>query len=90
MGININYCDIFSESGQVLTKMYSGDFFGEIGILNIEGASNKRTADVRSVGYAELFSLSKEDVLTAVKDYPEAEVISYLILVYFISKDLLF
>ena len=21
--------------------MYSGDFFGEIGILNIEGASNK-------------------------------------------------
>jgi cyclic nucleotide gated channel alpha 3 len=54
--------------------MYSGDFFGEIGILNIEGASNKRTADVRSVGYAELFSLSKEDVLTAVKDYPEAEV----------------
>lgn len=57
--------------------MYSGDFFGEIGILNIEGASNKRTADVRSVGYAELFSLSKEDVLTAVKDYPEAEVIHY-------------
>jgi cyclic nucleotide gated channel alpha 3 len=54
--------------------MYSGDFFGEIGILNIEGASNKRTADVRSVGYAELFSLSKEDVLSAVKDYPDAEV----------------
>jgi hypothetical protein len=25
----------------VLTKMYSGDFFGEIGILNIEGASNR-------------------------------------------------
>lgn len=70
--------------------MYSGDFFGEIGILNIEGASNKRTADVRSVGYAELFSLSKEDVLTAVKDYPEAEVISYLILLYFISNDFLF
>lgn len=64
-----------SESGQVLTKMYSGDFFGEIGILNIEGASNRRTADVRSVGYAELFSLSKEDVLSAVKDYPDAEVV---------------
>ena len=59
--------------------MYSGDFFGEIGILNIEGAtSNRRTADVRSVGYAELFSLSKEDVLSAVKDYPDAEVISIL------------
>ena len=38
---------------------------------------------MRSVGYAELFSLSKEDVLSAVKDYPEAEVnilISYRLL----------
>ena len=35
----------------------------------------RRTADVRSVGYAELFSLSREDVLSAMKDYPEAEVI---------------
>lgn len=52
--------------------MYSGDFFGEIGILNIDGA-NRRTADVRSVGYSELFSLSKEDVLEGCRDYPEAE-----------------
>lgn len=29
---------------------------------------------MRSVGYAELFSLSREDVLAAMKDYPEAEV----------------
>lgn len=33
---------------------------------------NRRTADVRSVGYSELFSLSQEDVLSAIKDYPEA------------------
>lgn len=33
----------------------------------------RRTADVRSVGYSELFSLSREDVLTAMKDYPEAQ-----------------
>lgn len=32
----------------------------------------RRTADVRSVGYSELFSLSQEDVLSAIKDYPEA------------------
>ncbi|RXG54207.1 hypothetical protein Avbf_09083 [Armadillidium vulgare] len=32
-----------------------------------------RTADVRSVGYSELFSLSREDVLAAMKDYPEAQ-----------------
>jgi len=50
----------------------TGDFFGEIGILNIDGA-NRRTADVRSVGYSELFSLSKEDVLEGCRDYPEAE-----------------
>lgn len=33
---------------------------------------NRRTADVRSVGYSELFSLSQDDVLSAIKDYPEA------------------
>lgn len=35
--------------------------------------TNRRTADVRSVGYSELFSLSREDVLAAMKDYPEAQ-----------------
>lgn len=35
---------------------------------------SRRTADVRSVGYSELFSLSREDVLAAMKDYPEAQV----------------
>ena len=61
-----------SEKNDVLTRLGSGDFFGEIGILNIDGA-NRRTADVRSVGYSELFSLSKEDVLEGCRDYPEAE-----------------
>lgn len=62
----------FSEKNDVLTRLGAGDFFGEIGILNIDGA-NRRTADVRSVGYSELFSLSKEDVLEGCRDYPEAE-----------------
>ncbi|KAM7311088.1 uncharacterized protein ISCGN_007996 [Ixodes scapularis] len=64
--------EVISESGKVLTQMKAGDFFGEIGILNLDGF-NRRTADVRSVGYSELFSLSREDVLSAMKDYPEAE-----------------
>ena len=68
MSLVINYENFFNLN----------NFNSEIGILNIEGASNRRTADVRSVGYAELFSLSKEDVLSAVKDYPEAEVIFFL------------
>ncbi|CAF1021621.1 unnamed protein product, partial [Didymodactylos carnosus] len=64
--------EVLNESNEVLSRLGSGDFFGEIGILNIDGA-NRRTADVRSVGYSELFSLSKEDVLEAMRDYPEAE-----------------
>ncbi|GFY41389.1 cyclic nucleotide-gated channel cone photoreceptor subunit alpha, partial [Trichonephila inaurata madagascariensis] len=63
---------VINDKGQVLTHMRAGDFFGEIGILNLDGF-NRRTADVRSVGYSELFSLSREDVLSAMKDYPEAE-----------------
>lgn len=35
--------------------------------------TDRRTADVRSVGYSELFSLSREDVLIATTDYPEAK-----------------
>ncbi|XP_039298322.1 uncharacterized protein LOC111055791 isoform X2 [Nilaparvata lugens] len=66
--------EVMSETGRVLTTMKAGDFFGEIGILNLDGL-NKRTADVRSVGYSELFSLSREDVLAAMTDYPEAEAI---------------
>ncbi|XP_071564132.1 uncharacterized protein [Temnothorax nylanderi] len=64
--------EVISETGRILTTMKAGDFFGEIGILNLDGL-NKRTADVRSVGYSELFSLSREDVLAAMKDYPEAQ-----------------
>ena len=63
---------IHSEKNDVLTCLGAGDFFGEIGILNIDGA-NRRTANVRSVGYSELFSLSKKDVLEGCRDYPEAE-----------------
>ncbi|CAF5227578.1 unnamed protein product, partial [Rotaria magnacalcarata] len=64
--------EVVNDQDDVLTRLVAGDFFGEIGILNIDGA-NRRTADVRSVGYSELFSLSKEDVLEGCRDYPEAE-----------------
>ena len=35
---------------------------------------HRRTADVRTVGYVECFVLAKEDVLAAIRDYPEAQV----------------
>lgn len=65
--------EILGESSTVLTQMSTGDFFGEIGILNLDGGINRRTADVVSVGYSELFVLSREDVLAALKDHPDAE-----------------
>ncbi|CAH8585880.1 unnamed protein product [Schistosoma rodhaini] len=66
--------EVISDSNEVLSKMSAGDFFGEIGVLNVDGV-NKRTADVRAVGYAELFVLSREDILKALKDHPDAEAV---------------
>ena len=41
----------------------------------------RRSADVRSVGYSELIVLSRDDVLTALKDHPDAEVCTIIIII---------
>ncbi|XP_051565341.1 cyclic nucleotide-gated cation channel alpha-4 [Myxocyprinus asiaticus] len=52
-----------------------GNFFGEISILNIKGnkSGNRRTANIRSIGYSDLFSLSKEDLTETLLEFPAAK-----------------
>uniref|UniRef100_A0A8C4N211 Cyclic nucleotide gated channel subunit alpha 3 n=1 Tax=Eptatretus burgeri TaxID=7764 RepID=A0A8C4N211_EPTBU len=54
-----------------------GSYFGEISILNIKGSKtgNRRTANIRSIGYSDLFCLSKDDLMESLTEYPEAKAI---------------
>ncbi|XKL67871.1 hypothetical protein PGB90_003362 [Kerria lacca] len=58
----------------VLATLRAGSYFGEISILNMGTAGNRRTASVRSVGYSDLFVLSKKDMWDVLKEYPAARI----------------
>ena len=49
---------------------YAGVCFGEIALLG-SGNMNRRTANVRAHGFTTLYVLFKEDLVDALRDYPE-------------------
>ncbi|PAA93781.1 hypothetical protein BOX15_Mlig024695g1, partial [Macrostomum lignano] len=59
---------------KVLATLRPGSYFGELSILNMGTMGNRRTASVKSVGYSDLFCLSKTDLWDVLKDYPAARV----------------
>uniref|UniRef100_G3TVY2 Cyclic nucleotide gated channel subunit alpha 4 n=1 Tax=Loxodonta africana TaxID=9785 RepID=G3TVY2_LOXAF len=55
----------------------AGLYFGEISIINIKGnmSGNRRTANIKSLGYSDLFCLSKEDLREVLSEYPQAQTV---------------
>ncbi|PFX23116.1 Cyclic nucleotide-gated cation channel alpha-3 [Stylophora pistillata] len=57
----------------VVASLTEGNYFGEISLLRLDAGKNRRSADVRSVGYSELLCLSQKDLMEAIEEYPEAK-----------------
>ncbi|XP_076370228.1 cyclic nucleotide-gated cation channel subunit A-like [Tachypleus tridentatus] len=73
--VNHGRLEVVTDNGKtVLATLRAGSYFGEISILNMGTAGNRRTASVRSVGYSDLFCLYKHDMWDVLKDYPAARV----------------
>lgn len=67
---------VVSDDGRtIFATLREGSVFGEISILNIAGNKNgnRRTANIRSTGYTDLFCLSKDDLWEVLMEYPDAK-----------------
>ncbi|XP_022238531.1 cyclic nucleotide-gated cation channel alpha-3-like isoform X1 [Limulus polyphemus] len=73
--VNRGRLQVVTDNGKtVLATLRAGSYFGEISVLNMGTAGNRRTASVRSVGYSDLFCLYKQDMWDVLKDYPAARI----------------
>ena len=66
--VNRGRLQVVNDHGKtILATLRPGSYFGEISILNMGNEGNRRTASVRSVGYSDLFVLSKKDLWEVLK-----------------------